>query len=414
MFKRLIAALVLALGLAAGALAAPDRDSAVPRYAHIVVIVEENKNYDQILDPATAPNIAGLAARYGDASRFYGEVHPSEANYVALLGGDTFGIHDDDGYYCHAGLTDPACAGAAGPGYVDHTVRAPSLGDQLAAAGLTWKGYYENLPAPGSLAVIASDPAFDAGTRKTALYAAKHSGFMNFYAVQHDPRRAERIVGFGQLDADLAADRLPSFALIVPNQCNEMHGLSGPNIPPDCSGHNPAALIARGDKAAGDLVARLQATTGVALAREHGDRDHLRRRRRQDAGRLLRGDAGRGLELRRRPHPDHRHHQPRPARLEGCDPLQPLLAAADHRGRVRHPRAPGLRRSERQGRGGDGAAVRRAGPAGGALGLDRLDLRHGLRQPAADADRLQAAGKAGGVVGLEIDARRPSPRPPPA
>ena len=108
--------------------------------------------------------------------------------------------------------------------------------------------------------MIASDPAFDAGTRKTALYAAKHSGFMNFYNVQHDPRRAEHIVGFDQLGADLAADRLPSFALIVPNQCNEMHGLSGPNIPADCSGKNPAALIARGDKAAGALVTRLQAT----------------------------------------------------------------------------------------------------------------------------------------------------------
>ena len=79
--------------------------------------------------------------------------------------------------------------------------------------------------------MIASDPAFDDGTRKTALYAAKHSGFMNFAAVQHDPRRAQRIVGFGQLDADLAADRLPSFALIVPNQCNEMHGLSAANMP---------------------------------------------------------------------------------------------------------------------------------------------------------------------------------------
>ena len=154
MFKRLIAAAALALGLAAVALAAPDRDAGVPRYAHIVVVVEENKNYDQILDPASAPNIAGLAARYGDATQFFGEVHPSEANYVALLGGDTFGIHDDDGFYCHAGLVDPACAGAAEPGYADHSVKARHLGQQLEAASLTWKGYYENLPEPGSLALM--------------------------------------------------------------------------------------------------------------------------------------------------------------------------------------------------------------------------------------------------------------------
>jgi phosphatidylinositol-3-phosphatase len=251
------------VALAAGspsALAAPNADARVPRYQHIIVIVEENKDYAQVVDPASAPNIAGLAATYGNATNFYAEAHPSEANYVALLGGDTFGIHDDDGYFCHAGLVDPACAGSAEPGYADHTVRAPNLSDQLGEAGLTWKGYYENLPAPGSGVVVASDPAFDNGTRKTALYAAKHSGFMNFESVQRDPARANHIVGFEALGADLASNRLPTFALIVPNQCNEMHGLHGPNVPADCDGANPAALIARGDRVAGDLVRRIEAT----------------------------------------------------------------------------------------------------------------------------------------------------------
>jgi hypothetical protein len=257
-----------AAGLLAALTATPARadsltaaDRGVPPYAHIFVIVEENKSYTQIMNPAAAPNFAGLAARYGDATQFFAEVHPSEANYVALLGGDTFGIHDDDAYYCHAGMTDPFCAGAAQPGYADHTVAAPHLGDQLAAKGLSWKGYYENLPEPGSPAVIASDPAFDNGTRKTALYASKHSGFMNFASVQHDPHRAAHIVGFGELHADLASGQLPNFALIVPNQCNEMHGLHGPGVPADCDGSvDPAGLIRRGDKVVGELVHRLQAT----------------------------------------------------------------------------------------------------------------------------------------------------------
>ena len=254
-----LAGLFAAGGVDAQAMTAADR--AVPRYAHIFVVFEENKNYAQIMDPAAAPNIAGLAARYGDAAQFFGEVHPSEANYVALIGGDTFGIHDDDGYYCHAGLTDPVCAGAAAPGYVDHTVTARNLAQQLEAAGRTWKGYYESLPEPGSLAVIASDPAFDNHTRKTALYAAKHSGFINFASVQHDPHRAEHIVDFKQLDADLASNHLPNFALIVPNQCNEMHGLHGPGVPADCDGSvDPAGLIRRGDQVVGDLVKRIQAT----------------------------------------------------------------------------------------------------------------------------------------------------------
>jgi phosphatidylinositol-3-phosphatase len=239
---------------------ATDRSEGVPRYDHIFVIVEENKDYAQILDPAAAPNIAGLAARYGNATRFFGEVHPSEANYVALLGGDTFGIHDDDAYYCKAGSTRPMCDGASAPGYADHTVRAPHLGDQLRAAGLNWKGYYENLPEPGSLVATAGDPRYDNGTRKTALYASKHSGFINFADVQDDPRRAEHIVGFDRFDRDLADGILPNFALIVPNQCNEMHGLHGAGVPADCEGADKAALIRRGDAFTGELVRRIQAT----------------------------------------------------------------------------------------------------------------------------------------------------------
>ncbi|HEY2179540.1 MAG TPA: alkaline phosphatase family protein, partial [Caulobacteraceae bacterium] len=185
-------------------------------------------------------------------------VHPSEANYVAMLGGDTFGIHDDDGFTCKAGDSDPFCRGSAEPGYVDHTIHAPNLGDQLQANGLTWKGYYENLPRPGALVFTATDPAIDDGSRKTALYASKHSGFLNFASVQKDPGRARKIVGFDQLDRDLADGDLPNFALIVPNQCNEMHGLEGPKVPPDCA--KGPGLIARGDKVAGELVRRIQAT----------------------------------------------------------------------------------------------------------------------------------------------------------
>jgi hypothetical protein len=250
----------------AGRAAVPNDDAAVPRYDHIFVIVEENKDYEQILDPAAAPNIAGLAAKYGNATRFYSETHPSEANYIAILGGDTFGIHDDDAFYCHAGMVDAACPGALLPGYPDHTVRSPGLSGQLEAAGLSWKGYYESLPAPGSAAVVAGDPAFGAAAASAKLYASKHSGFMNFYDVQHDPKRAEHIVSFHELDADLASGHLPSFALIVPNQCNEMHGVGGEGLPPGCSDHDLAGLIRRGDKEAGDLVARIMATSAWGSA----------------------------------------------------------------------------------------------------------------------------------------------------
>ncbi|HEY2659070.1 MAG TPA: alkaline phosphatase family protein [Caulobacteraceae bacterium] len=245
-----------ALFLLAGAAHAPP----LPPYDHVFVIMEENKDYELILDPAKAPHIAGLAKTYGTATQFFGEVHPSEANYVALLGGDTFGIHDDDAFYCRPGQVDPQCLGSRQPGYVDHTVHAPHLGDQLQAQGLSWKGYYENLPAPGSLAVNAGDPQHPGDGPGYALYAAKHSGFLNFASAQKDPERAQHIVGFDQLDADLKSGLLPSFALIVPNQCNEMHGLWGAGAPAGCDMRDLAALIRRGDDYTGALVKTIQET----------------------------------------------------------------------------------------------------------------------------------------------------------
>jgi hypothetical protein len=93
-----------------------------------------------------------------------------------------------------------------------------------------------------------------------ALYASKHSGFINFASVQDDAHRAEHLVDFKQLDADLASGRLPAFALIVPNQCNEMHGLRGFNIPADCDYGDTEGLIRRGDRFTGELVKKIQAT----------------------------------------------------------------------------------------------------------------------------------------------------------
>ena len=262
MIQRLLA-LLLALTLAHPAFAqgSPAELEGVPRYKHVFVILEENKDYDQIMSPAAAPHIAGLAHEYGDATRFFGETHPSEGNYVALLGGSTNGIRDDDAWFCKPGVVKPECINATNPAYPDHTVTTAHLGDQLAKAGFTWKAYLESLPKPGSLAYRAGDPKVVPGDSSAAVYASKHAGFVNFLSAQRDPKRGRRLVGFEQLEKDLKSGDLPNFALIVPNQCNEMHGLHGPGVPDNCDGKtNLAGLIRRGDAEVGRLVAAIQAT----------------------------------------------------------------------------------------------------------------------------------------------------------
>jgi phosphatidylinositol-3-phosphatase len=270
---------------AAGAATAADgsRTAPIPRYAHIVVIVAENKGYDLIIGPHTAaPNINRLANQYGLASQFFAETHPSEGNYVAMLGGDTFGIHDDDAFYCKPGMHDHWCPKAAEPGYVNHTLSAPSLMDQLQERGLTWKAYMESLPQPGSLAVRWPTADAPVAGVPNQLYAVKHNGFMNFLHVQQDPARASKIVDFKVLDRDIESGQLPNYAHIVPNQCDDMHGRDrGAAVPPDCRTSDLRALIARGDRVIGDLVARIMRAplwaaadnTAIVITFDENDKD---------------------------------------------------------------------------------------------------------------------------------------------
>jgi phosphatidylinositol-3-phosphatase len=221
-------------------------DQAIPPYKHIFVIIAENKAYKQIIGSPNAPKLNQLAQTYGSATKFYGEIHPSEGNYAAMLGGSNYGIHDDDAFYCQAGSTDQFCSHAKRPNYANHTIAAKSLMDQLAEKGLTWKGYFEDLPSPGSKAVVYPDV-------RRALYAVKHNGFMNYKSVQDDPKIAEKIVGMDQLAADLKSGNLPSYSHIILNQCNEMHGLD------ECP--NTDKVIQQGDTEIAKLVDRVMASS---------------------------------------------------------------------------------------------------------------------------------------------------------
>ncbi len=228
-----------------------------PLYKHIFVIVEENRTTDQIIGNPLAPHINRLAMEYGYASNFYAEAHPSEPNYIAMLGGDTFGISDDDAFYCKPGLKKWGCESSSEADYVDHTVTAPSLMDQLAAKGLSWKGYFQDIPRSGSLAYVWPSPQAPTAGKPERLYAAKHNGFLTFASVQKDPARARKIVGFDVLDHDISANTMPNFAHIVPNQCNDMHGLHRGVVPDECASTNEDSLIKHADRTVGEIAGKI-------------------------------------------------------------------------------------------------------------------------------------------------------------
>src|SRR5215472_9679121 len=97
-----------------------------PRYNHVFLVIMENEGYQQVIGNPYAPIINALARDYGLATNYRGVADPSEPNYVAMLGGDFFGISSDDPYWFQ-GNTVPANADGS----------PTNLMSQLEQAGLT-------------------------------------------------------------------------------------------------------------------------------------------------------------------------------------------------------------------------------------------------------------------------------------
>jgi acid phosphatase len=168
----------------------------------VFTIVMENHSRDAIFGNPDAPYINSLAAQGAVAAHYHDSyVHPSEPNYIWMVAGQNFGILNDD---------DPNA---------NQTIDSTShLVDQIEAAGLTWKSYQESMGAP-------------CGLISHGTYATKHNPFVYFSDVngwdgktfQPSARCNEHVVDYSQLDADLAAGKVPTYVFITPNLINDMH-----------------------------------------------------------------------------------------------------------------------------------------------------------------------------------------------
>ena len=228
---------VLAGALAALAPAsATSAASAFPHYDHVFLLIDENHGANTILSNPEAPEINALANDYGLATSYTGVSDPSEPNYVAMLGGSDFGINSDDPYF-----------------FPGHTVSAPNLLSQMEAAGLSWKGYFQDMPYPGFRGYCY--PAKCNGIPDSDTeFVAKHDGIDNFANMQ-TPSEWVKQNPLGQLTTDLASGNVPNLSYIVPDECHDMHG-----APPWCvdSGKNGDVsdnwLVAQGDAFVGKTV----------------------------------------------------------------------------------------------------------------------------------------------------------------
>jgi len=203
---RLRSALVVAAAVGAaavlvappGAAAGPLADACTGRaphpatYRHVLVIVMENHSAGQIVGSPRTPYITKVAHRCGWASQYRAITHPSLPNYLAMTAGSTSGITTD-------------CNGCRSSG--------PSIFEQLATAGRSWRAYEESMPSP----CLRAD---------SGRYLMRHNPPVYFRHVRSSCPGSDVPMGTparGALRHALRKNMLPAYSFVTPDACHDMH-----------------------------------------------------------------------------------------------------------------------------------------------------------------------------------------------
>ena len=219
------------------------------------MIVLENKNYEDTFGSSTQdPYLQKTLVPMGALLRqYYGTGHVSLDNYLSLISGQaptpdtandclpgmtgSVGNFDD---VVETGMTpDGQVIAAHGCVYPAHVRTLP---DQLTAAGLTWKGYMEDMGNdPARESATCGHPVIGTGTDHTNeaeapsaavpqgdAYAVRHNPFVYFHSIIDSPRCRTQVVNLNQLSTDLArAATTPNLVFITPNLCHDGHDGNG-------------------------------------------------------------------------------------------------------------------------------------------------------------------------------------------
>src|SRR6516162_5114305 len=151
---------------------------------HIVVVIEENHSFSEIIGSSSAPYINSLAQQGALFTNSFAIEHPSEPNYLDFFSGS------------NQGVTSDACP--VGP------FSTANLGEETIAAGKTFLGFSEDLPAAGSTVCTSG------------AYARKHNPWVDFSNVPTSSN-----LPFTSFPTDFTT--LPTISIVVPNLNDDMH-----------------------------------------------------------------------------------------------------------------------------------------------------------------------------------------------
>lgn len=158
----------------------------LPRPDHVVVVIEENRGYSQIMAPLKGDSYIHALARRGMLfTQSYAVAHPSQPNYLALFSGSTQGSRDDACPMSYAG---------------------ENIASSLINHKLSFSSFSESLPSAGSTVCWAGG------------YQRKHNPAANWQDTRFPPSVN---LTFNDFPQDYS--QLPTLSFVIPDQRNDMH-----------------------------------------------------------------------------------------------------------------------------------------------------------------------------------------------
>ncbi|WP_428340769.1 alkaline phosphatase family protein [Mycobacterium sp.] len=167
--------------------------SEVGHLDHVFLIYMENKGANDIVGSANAPYINDLISHNGYADNYYALGHPSDPNYIRIMGGSDFGID-----------YNPTSAG----------IDAPNLMQEMDQAGISWAGYEQSMPTPGDL---VSSGDYDVNELPFAQF--------NYVADNSQTYLQQHLLPLTDLSDNLKnPNTFPEFTWIAANEANNGEG----------------------------------------------------------------------------------------------------------------------------------------------------------------------------------------------
>jgi hypothetical protein len=211
--------------------------------SHVFVIVMENEGFAKTFgDPTTDPYLATTLPGQGALlTNYYGIGHESNDNYLAMVSGQAPNPETQADCQSYTNFSGPGTVVSPGQAVGSGCVfpkSVPTVANQLSKAGLSWKGYMQDMGNIDSRErARCAHPALNAKDNTQSAvpgdgYATRHNPFVYFHSiVDNFSYCSTHVVPLGSPSStttgfahDLrSASTTPSLSFIVPNLCLDGH-----------------------------------------------------------------------------------------------------------------------------------------------------------------------------------------------